>query len=143
MKENKNAWIAVLLLLVFTFGSGTGGVTSKAPFTPLNGTVCCLVLDETEDRGSYTTDQLNVIDASDANSVKYLVETTFKGDFESLDVSTEPTKDLQWVQDAYKAAKATKDFKTPWVIAASKRGGFSTPLDTEEHIKQLLQPLGK
>ena len=138
-EENKGTWTLVLvLLLVFAFGGTGGGLTSTAEFKA--DTLCALVI--TGERGNYTSDQLNVIDASDDKSVKYFVEVTSKGDWENIDDTQEPTKDLPWVQEAYRAAKKNKDFKLPWIIAANKSKGFSKYIDTEASIKQLIQPLG-
>ena len=137
-EDNKGSWLLVIVLLVLAFGTNVNQPVTNAPFKAES--LCALVL--TGERGSYTSDQLNVIDSSDANSVRYFVETISKGDWENLDDSQEPTRDLPWVQEAYKVAKANKDFKLPWIIAANKSKGFSTYIDTEAHIKQLIQPLG-
>lgn len=145
MQENKSGLVLlVIILLVFTFGGGrvTVGPTTKAPFKT-NG-LSVLIIEEVDDRIKLSPKQLTAITSTDDKSVRYWVEQVQKGDFELLDVTDVPSRNTQWVQDAYKAAKEAKDFKTPWVIAANSTKGVNQPLGVDEFaILEALKPLGK
>lgn len=141
-ENNKGLWLLIIVAFVLLFGSKVDGpVDSNAPFK--TDKLSVLILEETEVRVSLPLSQLAVLDASDDSSVRAWV-ANHQGEFRLLDVSQDPTRDSQWVQDAYKAAKEAKEFKTPWVVAANERSGVNQalPLDTEA-TKTLLKPLGK
>lgn len=141
-ENNKGLWLLILIAFVLLFGGNVSGpITSKAPFK--TDKLSVLILEETENRSSLSIGQLAVLDASDESSVRAWVVNN-SGEFRLLDTSDTPTRDAQWVQEAFKVAKETKEFKTPWIIAANATRGVNQtlPVDTDA-TKSLLNPLGR
>lgn len=107
-------------------GIGGGGAAFKVDFPAV------LVVEESADRGKYTQDQLNVIQATDAGSVKANVEGK-GGKFIVLDKDDANSleKADAWVKEAFPVAAKNP---LPWVVGANKSKGFSTALTTEAEI---------
>jgi len=93
-------------------------------------------------REQLTKEQLTILDASAPGSVRDWVKSQ-SGEMRVLDNSEKPTRDLQWVQDAWQVAK-DKNVQPPILAAANPTRGVVQPLpkDTVETLK-VLKPLGK
>lgn len=108
MNKQGSIWPVVLLVLValWLFQGGIGPAPPFATDQP-----SALVVEETEQR---TTQLTNVFKA---------IQDQFPGRYRQLDQHNPPTKDEQWVQDAWKVWE--QDGKhVPWVVAASKNKGL-------------------
>jgi len=116
--------VFAVILLAMRIGGGTVG--SPPPFT--TDKLAVAVIEESSHRGQYTRDQLDVIQATDAKSVKVAVETR-GGQFQVIDPDTADNlaKSAPWIT----SAMAAKRDSLPWLIGATPRSGFSVPLTTE------------
>lgn len=123
-------WIAV--------SGGGGAIIGAAP--PFKTSVpAILIVEESAEHGKYTADQLNVISATDAGSVKAIIESA-GGQFQVIDKDV-PANALAmsapWVQEAFKVKRDS----SPWVVGASSSTGFSVPLTNEADILTLAKGL--
>lgn len=142
--DNKKGLVLLLLVgLLFAFGGDILGPTvgGNAPFKT-DGRLCVLTIVEQDD--TLPSQQDVSIDATDSRSVRAWVLAQPNGQYSVIDVTDTPVKAEQWVQDAYKVAKETKEFKTPWLIASNGSRGVNVPRPvTDEETFTLLKPLGK
>lgn len=141
--DKKGLIILLLLGLVLAFGGDILGpvVGGNAPFKT-DGRLCVLTIVEQDD--ILPSQQDVSIDATDTRSVRAWVLAQPNGQYSVIDVTDTPVKAEQWVQDAYKVAKETKEFKTPWLIASNGSRGVNVPRPvTDEETFTLLKPLGK
>lgn len=124
----------VVLALAWLLLSGGAGGGGAAPFK--TDVLSVFVFEESADHGKYTADQLNVIQATDAKSVKAVVEAK-GGRFKVLDqhAAAALTNAEPWLKEAF--AVAAKN-PPPWVVGATKTRGFSTPLTTEADLHKQL-----
>ncbi len=107
-------------------------VTAKPPF--ITDKLSVLVVEESSARGTYNADQLNVIQSTDAKSVKVAVESK-GGRFFVLDKddANALTNAAAWVKAAFPAVSANPP---PWIAGATPKTGFSTPLVTESDAQK-------
>lgn len=142
--DKKGLILLLVVLAVFAFGGDLLGPTvigGNAPFKT-DGRLCVLTIVEQDD--TLPSEQDASIDATDSKSVRAWVLAQPKGEHLVIDVTDPPVKADQWVQDAYKVAKETKEFKTPWLIASNGSSGVNTPRPVnDEGTFALLKPLGK
>jgi hypothetical protein len=110
-------------------------VTNPPPFK--TDKLAVLVIEETEERGKLTSGQLDVLMGTADGTVRNWV-TKNGGDFRLVDVSTPPTLDSQWVQDAFKVEHKS----LPWMVAANLSTGASEAVTTTADALKALQPLG-
>lgn len=125
------AVIGCLLLLAFGQVDGCTSIGSPPPFKADKPSV--LIIEETLERGKYTADQLNAIDATDAKSIKAKLEAR-GGRFFHLDKDVDAGRMAlapAWAQEAFKADPKTS---YPWALGAGPSNGFSVPLTTEADL---------
>ena len=136
-------WKVFVLLAAFgllfgpeiSFPNIVGPIVSPAPFQ--SDDLCVLIVEETDDRNNYTAGQREAISGTTASSPRKLAKD---GNFIVLDKDNPPKADAspQWLQDAW----AKKGDSLPWIVAASKKGGFSKLLPGEVNATlDLLKPL--
>jgi len=121
----------VMILLAAWFLLGAGGIGgSPPPFK--TDKLSVLVVEESADRVKYTSDQLNVIQSTDAKSVKSAVESK-GGRFYVLDKDDGSAleKADDWVKEAFPVAK---DKPTPWAVGATPKKGFSAAVTAEDEV---------
>lgn len=107
----------------------TIGIGNLPPFK--TDKLAVLVVEESAAHREYTSDQLNVIAATDAKSVRETVRAR-GGEFQVIDLDTQDN--LQNAPAWVVAAMAAKREKPPWVVAATPSSGFSIPLTTEADL---------
>jgi hypothetical protein len=112
----------------------SGGVGAAPPFAA--DKLCVLVIEQSESHGSYTADQLNVIQSTDAKSVKAAVESR-GGEFQVIDADT--SDNLADAPPWVPLAMAVKRDSLPWIVAAGPKSGFSAPLTTEADALERLK----
>lgn len=139
MENRPNPIASILLLLVAGWLLFSDGAVSPfvdpAPFVATK--LCVLVVEETEDRGSYTPGQREVI--ASAASVREYVKAK-GGEFYALDKDVPLDKAAPWVQEARKVAQTNM---LPWIVAATPSGGFTKQLPaTAEETLADVQKLG-
>jgi hypothetical protein len=94
-----------------------------------------LMIYESADLSTLPAKQLNVL--YDKSIRDYLNSKCVKGDdgktpaWRIWDVDVPTEKDDKVWQDAMKAAKLTKGFKTPWLVVSNGKTGFSGPLPAD------------
>lgn len=141
--DKKGLILLLVVLLAFTFGGDLLGPTvgGNAPFKT-DGRLCVLTIVEQDD--ILPSEQDTSIDATDSKSVRAWVLAQPNGEYDVIDVTDTPVKAEQWVQDAYKVAKESPGFKTPWLVASNGSKGVNTarPVN-DEGTFTLLKPLGK
>ena len=88
-----------------------------------------LVIEESSAHGSYTPDQLNIIQSTDAKSLKAVIEGK-GGRFAVLDKDNANalTNAAPWVKEAFPVVSQKPP---PWIAGATQRRGFSVPMTTE------------
>jgi hypothetical protein len=120
--------LAALVIVLLLQGSGSmqGCTTSSPPFK--TDKLSVLVVEESSQRGQYTSDQLNVMQATDAKAVATTVRAA-GGDFQTIDIDTANAlaNAAPWVKEAMNVKRESH----PWIVAATPRSGFSVPLTTE------------
>lgn len=83
-----------------------------------------LIIEETADRGTYTSDQQFAITATDANSVQAAV-TKRTGQFFALDKDqTDLSRMPSWVREAFALPRTG----LPWIVASGPKSGKSVAL---------------
>lgn len=91
-----------------------------------------LLVEESLDRRNYTSEQLAVVDATAAGSVRAVLLAK-GGELHVIDEDT-PADKLQlapaWVQAAFKVPRQS----VPWVVGADSRTGFSMPLTGQADV---------
>src|SRR6185503_1032010 len=126
------AWVGLILCTVLIFSDIKGcSIGAAPPFK--TDKLSVLVVEESAAHGTYTPDQLNVIQATDANSVKIKVESK-GGRFHVIDKDVTPDKLTlapPWVAPAFEAAKGKPP---PWAVGATPSRGFSAPVTTESDL---------
>jgi hypothetical protein len=131
--ERKPNHLFVLLLIVGGLllvwrGGGLPVIGGVAPFK--TDVPAVLIVEESSAHGTYTSDQLNVLQSTDATSVKAQLGP---GQFHVIDKDV-PADKLTlapvWVQEAFKVKRDS----VPWVVGANARTGFSVPLTTEADL---------
>lgn len=123
-------WIGLAFCLFLVFGDNKGCsiIGEKPPFK--TDKLSVLIVEESAAHGTYTPDQLNIIQSTDPKSVKVAVESK-GGRFHVIDKDIAPDKLLlapPWVPSAFEAAKGKAH---PWAVGATPTRGFSAPATTE------------
>lgn len=129
MKGGNFVWLMVFGIGLLLLGGGSP-LAPSAPFK--TDKLSVLAVEESSERGKYTQDQLNILQATDAKSVKATVEGK-GGRFFVLDKDNAGAleKADDWVKAAF---PKLKDNPPPWIAGANTKSGFSIPLATEAEV---------
>ena len=122
--------LAVAALLL----AGGGSIGAPPPFK--TDRLSVVLLEETENRANLTEEQKNVLLGTAEGPVRTWI-ATHGGQVRLVDVTTPPTLDEQWVQDAFKVEHAS----LPWLVAADSKRGASLPVTTTADALKALEPL--
>ena len=106
----------------------------KAPFAGMAG-LRMLIVEESADRTKLPSEQQRILFSKVFRD--YLRSKSPLGadgktyEFRIWDKDTDASADAKTWQDALSRAKATKDFKTPWIMVGNGKEGFEGPLPTK------------
>lgn len=104
----------------------------KAPFAGMTDGLRMLIVEESADRSKMPAEQQRILFSKVFRD--YLRSKSPMGpdgktyEFRIWDKDTDPSADGKTWQDALKRAKATKDFKTPWIMVGNGKDGWEGPL---------------
>jgi len=129
VKGGNFLWLMVFGIGLLLLGGGSP-LSPSAPFK--TDKLSVLVVEESSERGKYTSDQLNIIQSTDPKSVKVAVESK-GGRFFVLDKDNASAleKADDWVKEAFPKVSANPP---PWIAGANTKSGFSIPMATEAEV---------